>query len=138
MMDHYCQAYTPENGDTPYLGMPIQSTYDPTPIISAYPGRSTLNETFSFIENDLDSCYRTLKYYEDKYSNSEDVAIMTSRNATYIGTWTVKALQARLALLKQDWQRAMTCQRRLSTQRNSHLLQVWLITLCGRRTKLQR
>lgn len=105
LVDHFCQSYTPAIGDKPALGMPLVTTYNPTAVQSTYPGRSTLNETFKQIEADLDSCYNALAEFEAKY---EDVAAeeMLLQNASYLSTYAVRALQARLALLKQDWQKA--------------------------------
>ncbi|MCM1110202.1 MAG: RagB/SusD family nutrient uptake outer membrane protein [Clostridium sp.] len=105
LLDHFCQSYTPAIGDTPALGIPIVTDYNPTPFTEGYPGRSTLNETYNFILADLDSCYNTLKAYEEKYPDiAQDE--MNMRMAPYIGTTAVRAFQARLALLKQDWQTA--------------------------------
>lgn len=105
LLDHFCQPYTPAKGNTAALGVPLTTTYNPTAVGSTYPGRSTLNQSFDFINNELDSVYKHLKAYETAYP---EVAAeeMTCRMAPYVGTWTVRAMQARLALLKQDWQKA--------------------------------
>lgn len=105
LMDHFCQSYTAAIGDKPALGIPLVTVYNPTAVQSTYPGRSTLNETYKAIEADLDSCYNALAAFEEKYP---DVAAeeMLIQNASYLSTYAVRALQARVALLKQDWQKA--------------------------------
>lgn len=105
LLDHYCGNYTPENGDTPALGLPLVEVYNPTPLTSMYPGRSTLNETYAFIERDLKDAYDGLKEFEENYSDIANEEMLVS-NASYLSTYAVRALQARLALLKGDWQAA--------------------------------
>lgn len=105
LIDHYCPNYTEATADAPALGMPIVDYYNPTPVASTYPGRSTLRETFAFIENDLDSCYRGLKEFEEAYPEIASSEMVVA-NAAYISSYAVRALQARVALLKGDYQKA--------------------------------
>lgn len=105
LLDHFCQSYTPEIGDTPALGVPLQMVYNPTSDSSVYPGRSTLNETFAAIEKDLDDCYTALADFEENYGDIANTEMLV-RNAAYLSTYAVKAFQARLALLKCDYQKA--------------------------------
>jgi len=96
LADKYCPAYTSSIGDTQAKGVPIVTTYAPSGNVESYPSRSTLNETFSLIEEDLAAAYSALKSYE-----STDASAVAP-NANYISSYTVRALQARVALQKKD------------------------------------
>ncbi len=105
LVDHYCVNYTTTNGDTPALGMPIVTVYNPTPYTSDYVGRSTLNEVYNLIESDLNDAYAGLVKYEEAYPEVAENE-MLCQNAAYLSSYAVRALQARVALLKGDWQTA--------------------------------
>lgn len=105
LVDHYCVNYTSTNGDTPALGMPIVTVYNPTPITTTYVGRGTLNETYDLIEKDLDEAYSGLAKFEQEYTKTA-AEEMLCQNASYLSSYAVRALQARVALLKGDWQAA--------------------------------
>ncbi|MCF0214158.1 MAG: RagB/SusD family nutrient uptake outer membrane protein [Muribaculaceae bacterium] len=77
-------------------GLPIVTDYYPTAKKEAYPERSTLADTYKFIEKDLADAYDGLVEYE-KYDDSSVTPM-----SPYVCSWTVRALQARLALLKGD------------------------------------
>lgn len=96
LADHFCQAYSAEKGDTPALGLPIVTVYHPTGDSSVYPGRSTQNELYSFIEQEMGDAYNALVEFEK--ANNENIA----PNAIYLSSYAVLAFQARLALLKGD------------------------------------
>ena len=102
LTDHYCQAYTAAKGDTPALGMPIVTVYNPSGNVESYPSRSTLNETYKLIEDDLAAAYTALTAYEaiDKSQVAPE--------ASYLSSYAVLALQARVALLKQDYATALS------------------------------
>lgn len=100
LMNHFCPTYTEANKDTHALGCQLAFTYNPTGDRSAYPGRSTLAETKAAIEKDLDEAYTAIKNYE-------------ATNLKYVGpcaamlnSYTVLALQARLALECGDYKTA--------------------------------
>lgn len=97
MFDRWCQVYTEEKGDQPALGLPIVSEYYPTADRSHYPGRSTMNETLQFINDDLDAALAGLLAYEGT-SQADPIVPM----ASYVNSNTVKAFQARLALWLGD------------------------------------
>ncbi len=112
LMDHYCPAYTAATKDT-NLGLPIVTKYNPTADKSSYPGRATLEETYTFIENDLTDALNGMLEYEKYVTTSgtrEEKEELSSQMmcpmAPYICSWTVKAMQARLALLKGDYRTA--------------------------------
>jgi hypothetical protein len=102
LFDHFCQAYKPAIADTEGLGLQIQLTYDPTGVTSKYPGRSTMKETADVINNDLQDAYDALKEYE------ETDASQLAPNASYLSSMAVAALQARWALLTQDYTTAIS------------------------------
>lgn len=100
LVDHYCLPYNKENGSTPHLGLPIVTKYNPTGDISVYPDRSTLDETYALIESDLEKAYDGLKAYEE--GDDTELAPM----AAYLSSYTVEAMQARVALVKGDFDTA--------------------------------
>lgn len=102
LFDHYCQAYTAENANKPALGLQLVTEYQPQVPFSEYPGRSTLAQSASRINEDLNEAYRLLSGYE-QYDLSN-----VAPNAPYVSSYVVKALQARMALLTRDWSTAIT------------------------------
>lgn len=102
LMDHFCGVYSAENGDKEGLGLPIVTVYNPTGDRSKYPGRSSMNDTYAFIDQDLTEAYDALVAYE-AIDNSA-----CAPNSAYVSTYTVDALRARLALLKGDYETAIT------------------------------
>lgn len=100
MFDRFCQVYSEDKGDTPALGLPLVSQYRPTPDRASYPGRSTMNQTLKFIDEDLTYALNALLDYE-KIDDSQ-LAPM----ATYLSSNVVKALQARIALWTSDYKTA--------------------------------
>ncbi len=99
LLDHYCPAYTPANADQ-LLGLPLVSDYDPTADKATYPSRSSLRDTYAFINADLDKAYTLLKAFEQ--SDAEDANSGLRQNAPYLSSYVVRALQARVALLQGD------------------------------------
>jgi hypothetical protein len=100
LTDTFCQSYTNVEPTTPASGMPLETVYHPSSEYSTYPGRSSLAETFNLIEKDLADAYNDLEAYEK--SSAKDAQANLSANAPYLSTFTVLALQARIALLKGD------------------------------------
>lgn len=103
IFDRFCESYTEANGDTPAKGIQIALHYYPTSDRGSYPGRSTLNETIEVINADLVDAYSALKAYEDAGNMSQCVP-----NAYYLNSYTVRALQARMALLTGKYEDAIT------------------------------
>lgn len=101
LADHFCQSYKAERGDTPALGLPIVTAYRPTGDYSIYPGRSTMNDTWGFVEDELKKAYDALLAYEQ--TDNRNVA----PNASYLSSYAVQALQARIALLKGENEKAL-------------------------------
>lgn len=101
----FCPIYTEENKDTK-VGLPLRTDYKPLPDKSTYPSRSTLAETYKFIEDELQLAYDGLKKYEEAMPEEAGVQSLV-RESSFLNTWIVKALQARCALLKGDYKTAM-------------------------------
>ncbi|MCM1449235.1 MAG: RagB/SusD family nutrient uptake outer membrane protein [Clostridiales bacterium] len=99
LMNYYCGAYDPTTADKAATGIPLVTVYDPSGNRGTYVGRSTLNETYTAIEGDMTIAYNGLAAYEKA---SGDVELGTG----YLNSYAVEALQARVALLKEDWQTA--------------------------------
>ena len=106
LMDHYCQSYTRTDPTSAASGLPLVTVFDPTGDYSKYPGRSTLEETYALIESDLKDAYDDLSTYEKSLS-TEALTAATAPNAAYLNTYVVLAFQARMALLKGDYQTAV-------------------------------
>lgn len=101
LFDHFCESYTADKAQTAAKGLPLVTVFNPTGDLAAYPGRSTMAETFELIDKDLEDAYTALKAYET--AESYDIVAMSP----YVNSYTVLALQARLALLRQDWKTAV-------------------------------
>ncbi len=106
LLETFCPNYTEANKDS-HVGVPLRTDYNPSANKGTYPGRSTLAETYKFIEDELQLAYDGLKYYEEALPE-EAAEQSLIQESSYLNTWIVKALQARVALLKGDWQTAMT------------------------------
>lgn len=102
LFDHFCESYTAEKATAAAKGLPLVTVYNPTGDSSQYPGRSTMNETFELIENDLTDAYNAIVAYET--TDASNVV----PEAPYASSYAVMALQARVALLKGDNATALT------------------------------
>ncbi|MDE7376011.1 MAG: RagB/SusD family nutrient uptake outer membrane protein [Muribaculaceae bacterium] len=107
MFNRWCVEYEPAKGDTPGMGLPIVTVFNPTADRSKYPGRSTMNETLKFFNAEIQLGYDGIKAYEDKYP-AEVAQERLSANACYISSWACKAMQARIALWMNDWAKAQS------------------------------
>lgn len=101
LADHFCQSYTQTDPSKAASGLPLTTSYNPSGDIDSYPGRSTLNDTYSLIEEDLEAALLGIQAYEA--SGASDVTTLDAPNASYISSYAVQALQARVALVKGDW-----------------------------------
>lgn len=91
---HFCKNYDSSTAANDY-GVPLVYEYNPSSNASTYPGRSSLAETFKLIEDDL---VRAEKL----------VTTAGEQNSAYITIDAVKALKARVALEKEDYQGAIS------------------------------
>lgn len=105
LTEKYCNSYTVIDPNTPDSGVPLIISYAPTGDYNAYKGRATLAEVYAQIESDLEQAYSDLYAYEN--SGVEGAKANLASNASYLSTYTVMALQARIALLKGDWATAI-------------------------------
>ena len=101
LADHFCQSYTQTDPTKDASGLPLVTTYNPSGDIGSYPSRSTLEATFTMIEEDMKIAYDGLKAYEA--SGASDVATLDAPNAAYLSSYAVEAFQARVALVKGDY-----------------------------------
>lgn len=102
LFDHYCQSYTADKANTPALGLQLVTEYNPNLDVKDYPGRSTMQQTVNQIKADLADAYSLIKAYDD-----QDAQYCVP-NASYINHFAVAALQARMALLTQDYTTAVS------------------------------
>lgn len=102
LFDHYCQAYTAEKADQEGLGLSLVTVYAPTGDTSKYPGRSTMNQVKELVDADLAAAFTGLQEYEQTNTS------FCEPNAPYLSTYAVAALQARWALLTQDYTTAVS------------------------------
>lgn len=103
LFDHFCQAYSADKAETPALGIPLVDEYNPSPDRGSYPGRSSMKETIDFINTDLSEAYTILKNYETEVSKAA-----CAPNSYRISSYAVEALQARVALLTNDFDTAIS------------------------------
>lgn len=96
LMDHYCEAYTSATAQAAGKGLPLVTIYNPSGDNSRYPGRSTQDDTYSLINGDLTDAYNALVEYE----KIDDTHV--APDASYLSSYTVLALQARIALQKGE------------------------------------
>ena len=97
LIDHYCQPYAKVDPTAAHTGVEIVTKYDPTGDITKYPSRSTLAESYTFVEKDLETAYNGLKAYEAVDNGA------VAPNAAYLSSYAVAAMQARVALVKGDY-----------------------------------
>lgn len=110
LLDHYCPAYTDATKNE-RLGLPLVTVYNPTSSKDVYPGRSTLEETYNFIKEDLQKALEGLEAYENtpNVEGSEiDHKAALVPMSPYVCSYTVKALLARIALLQRDYETAIS------------------------------
>lgn len=100
LLDHYCK-YNSADLEKEGLGCQLVTKYEPTGDTSKYPGRSSLKATLVRINDDLTDAFNGLVEYE-KTDNS-----FCSPNASYLSSYAVAALQARVALITEQYQAAI-------------------------------
>lgn len=106
LIDHYSPAYKLCDPDDVKTGVPIVLEYAPTDHYELYPGRSSLNDVYKVIDKDLEDAYTDIAAYEA--SSFTDAKYNLAPNAPYLSTNAVLALQARLALLREDYDKAIS------------------------------
>ena len=91
---HFCKNYDASTAANDY-GVPLVYEYNPSSNDASYPERSSLAETYAQIEDDLAKA-------------EELVTTAGEQNSAYITKDVVKALKARVALEKEDYQGAIS------------------------------
>ena len=74
LFDHFCQHYTADKANTPALGLPLVKSFNPSKDYHTYCGRSTMEETLAFINQDLSDAFDALSEYENLYDSSSATA----------------------------------------------------------------
>lgn len=94
LVTKFCPAYDPVTygAGTDFMGLPLQTTYNPTSDVTKYPGRSSLKATYDLILGDL--------------ANALDLDEVGKYNSNYYTRDLVMALMARVYLNMQDWENA--------------------------------
>lgn len=101
LADHFSLPYSKlENPAEKGTGAMLVTKYNPTGDITAYPSRSSLDETYALIESDLQAAYEGMKAFETVDASN------AAPNAIYLSSYAVAAMQARVALVKGDYETA--------------------------------
>lgn len=100
LFDHFCKSYDASIADQEGLGCQLVTKYEPTGDTSKYPGRSSMNATINLINSDLEAAFNGLVEYEK--TNTE----FCKPNASYLSSYAVAALQARVALVTGQYKTA--------------------------------
>ena len=96
LAQRFCEDYSAETAQAEHKGLPLVTVYNPTGDASAYPARSTQDETYALIDADLQVAYEGLAQFEQG-----DQSCLVP-NASYLSTYAIRAFQARMALQKGD------------------------------------
>lgn len=93
LLNYYCEPYNTANLDK--YGIMLVDLHRPTGDITAYPGRSTLQESYQWVKENLAKAEHYL------------AIVPGAVGSTQITIDAVRAFQARLALEMQDWDLAI-------------------------------
>lgn len=94
--DRWCQLYTAERANEPYLGLPIVTEFAPSMNRDTYKPRATMKETIDFFMNELDLGYKGMKKWEDL--DRANASAVCAPNSTYLSSWVAVAMKARVQL----------------------------------------
>lgn len=100
LADHFSEPYAEVDATKEGTGAMLVTKYNPTGDVDAYPSRSSLDATYALIESDLEAAYTGLKEYETVDASN------AAPNAIYLSSHAVAAMQARVALVKGDYETA--------------------------------
>ena len=98
LADHFSQPYAEVDATKEGTGAMLVTKYNPTGDVEAYPSRSSLDATYTLIEKDLEDAYAGLKEYETVDASN------VAPNAIYLSSHAVAAMQARVALVKGNYE----------------------------------
>lgn len=99
LAQRYSDAYTPQNASTS-LGVMLVDSYAPTSDPEKYPARSSLADTYTFIDQNMTKAAEALKN------------VKGTVGSMFLTSDAVTAMQARIALIKGEYDTAI----RLSTE----------------------
>jgi len=119
LLNYYCGNYDASTANDPATGIPLCLKYQPSSDRSTYPGRSSLADTYVQIEKDLDLALTGLEAFE-----ATDMSALVPGGGGYLNSYAVKALQARVALLKGDYVTAESISKEIVTSNEFPLTQI--------------
>lgn len=116
LLDHFAWQYDGTNGDQPNSGLVIVDSYDNSPDFNRdkYHGRSTLNQSITEIQNDLQAAYDIFVELNGGLGGCEP-------NSISVNACTCLALQARLALYMGQYELAKGYAEKLINTKNYRL-----------------
>ncbi|MBR2425036.1 MAG: RagB/SusD family nutrient uptake outer membrane protein [Tidjanibacter sp.] len=97
----FCAAYDEAKADEPASGVPLPTKYEPTSDAASYPGRTTLNETYTRILDDIadaELAIETLGAQNSAYFTKDAVLALRARVYLYMGQWDL-AVEDALAVI---------------------------------------
>lgn len=94
LADRYCANYDASTAANTY-GVPLVTKYSPSADNSTYPGRSTLEETYQRIKEDIQNAHTNL-------------SAPGTQSSEYLTTDALDAFEARVALLTKDYDTAIS------------------------------
>ncbi len=102
LIDKFSPAYTESNKDAEAQGVPLVTLYEPSSLYEKYPGRNTLGQGYTLINEDLSNAVKYLEEYENF-----DKTAAPKAESVYMTSDFAKALQARVALSMKDYPTAL-------------------------------
>lgn len=96
LVDRYCGAYDAATADAADSGIPVVTAYRPTSDKEKYPSRSTLKASYDQIYDDLTEAEKNVGVLRDPAAGSNGITVDA-----------VKALRARVALARGDYEQAI-------------------------------
>lgn len=106
LIEHFSKSYTQTDPNAAASGVPLVTKYDPTGDVSKYPGRATIAEVYNVIESDLKAAYDAILAYEESGVSDKYTTQYETDKTNYLTSYAVAAMQARVALVKGDYQTA--------------------------------
>lgn len=106
-------------GDNNYYGFQIWDVYNPSGNRSSYPARATMAESITKLNSELNEAFNNLKAWEDA-GNLDNCG----PNAIYLSSYAVAALQARVALITNDYPTALSKAEYVITSGNYELTDI--------------
>lgn len=106
LVEHFSKSYTQTDPTAAHSGVPLVTKYEPTGDVTKYPSRATIAETYALIDADLQAAYDALKAYEESGYTDKYTEKYETDKTTYLTSYAVAAMQARVALVKGDYQTA--------------------------------